>query len=68
MDTTKPDALEDSDVEYAPYQENTQLARYIKNYPRSFTRNPSQALIERPLTLSELTGPLALDQRLGISA
>src|SRR3984957_9818324 len=62
MDATKPA------LEYAPYQEDTQLARYIKNYPRSFTRNPSQPLIERPLTLSELTGPLALDHRLGLSA
>ncbi len=68
MNTTKPDTLEtSSDVEYAPYQDNTQSARYIQRYPRSFTRNPSQPLIERPLTLSELSGPLALDQRLGIS-
>ena len=63
----KPDAAESSEIEYSPYQENTQLARYIKNYPRSFTRNPSQPLIERPLTLSELTGPMALDERLGIT-
>ena len=67
MDTTKPVTVEGSDVEYAPYQEKTQLARYINNYPRSFTRNPSQALIERPLTLSELTGPLALEQRIPLS-
>jgi protocatechuate 3,4-dioxygenase beta subunit len=64
----KPDAAESSEIEYSPYQESTQLARYIKNYPRSFTRNPSQPLIERPLTLSELTGPMALDERLGITA
>jgi protocatechuate 3,4-dioxygenase, beta subunit len=68
MDVTKQDIPETSSVEYAPYDESTQLARYIKNYPRSFTRNPSQPLIERPLTLSELTGPLALHQRLGTSA
>src|SRR5277367_4383930 len=68
MDVIKQDTLETSGVEYAPYDESTQLARYIQNYPRSFTRNPSQPLIERPLTLSELTGPLALQQRLGISA
>jgi protocatechuate 3,4-dioxygenase beta subunit len=68
MDVTKQDVPETSSVEYAPYDESTQLARYIKNYPRSFTRNPSQPLIERPLTLSELTGPLALHQRFEISA
>ena len=47
-------------VEYEPYQESTQLARYIKDYPRSFTRNPSQPLIQRPLSLSERTGPIDL--------
>lgn len=62
----KKDTLETSAVDYAPYGDETQPARYIQGYPRSFTRNPSQALIERPLTLSELTGPLALDKRLGI--
>src|ERR1700733_2220878 len=67
MDTTQQEPLETSEIEYSPYPENTQLARYIQNYPRSFTRNPSQPLIERPLTLSELTGPLGLEQRLGIS-
>ena len=51
-------------VEYSPYEESTQLARYIQHYPRSFTRNPSQPLIQRPLTLSELTGPTGLDRRL----
>src|ERR1700722_15896951 len=68
MDVIKHDTLETSGVEYAPYDESTQLARYIDNYPRSFTRNPSQPLIERPLTLSELTGPIGLEHRLGISS
>ncbi len=65
MDRTQQEPLEISEIEYSPYQESTQLARYIQNYPRSFTRNPSQPLIERPLTLSELTGPLGIEQRLG---
>jgi protocatechuate 3,4-dioxygenase, beta subunit len=55
------------DVEYEPYQEKTQLARYIENYPRSFTRNPSQPLIRRPLTLSERTGPTELERRLAVN-
>src|SRR5579863_3798186 len=67
MDAIKQHPLETSEIEYAPYLEDTQLARYIKNYPRSFTRNPSQPLIQRPLTLSELTGPVGLDQRLSVS-
>ena len=44
-------------TEYRPYDDKTQLARQIPRYPKSFTRNPSQPLIERPLTLTERTGP-----------
>jgi protocatechuate 3,4-dioxygenase, beta subunit len=57
---------ETTEVEYEPYRENTQLTRYIKDYPRSFTRNPLQPLIHRPVTLSERTGPVELDRRLAI--
>lgn len=64
----KEETLETSEIEYSPYQENTQLARYIQHYPRSFTRNPAQPLIQRPLTLSELTGPTQLERRLEITA
>jgi|SRR5579871_5041253 len=53
-------------VEYRPYDDSTQSLRYIKGYPRSFTRNPSQPLIERPLTLSELSGPFEPERRVEI--
>ncbi len=53
-------------VEYAPYDDETQPERQIKGYPRSFTRTPSQPLIRRPMTLSELSGPTGLDRRLKI--
>lgn len=53
-----------SDIEYLPYDDRTQSLRQINRYPRSFTRNPSQPLIRRPLTLSELTGPTELERRL----
>lgn len=56
------------EVEYEPYEEQTQLARYIQNYPRSFTRNPSQPLISRPLTLTERTGPTGLESRLPVDS
>ena len=49
-------------LEYLPYDDNTQLARRIPGYPRSFTRTPAAPLIRRPLTLSELTGPAGWDQ------
>ena len=51
-------------VEYAPYDDATQIARQIPRYPRSFTRTPAEPLIPRPLTLSEMTGPGGLAQRL----
>lgn len=68
MQEVKPNTSDLSYIEYLPYREDTQLARYIKDYPRSFTRNPSHPLIERPLTLSETTGPLALEQRFGVTS
>ncbi|HEY7334656.1 MAG TPA: protocatechuate 3,4-dioxygenase subunit beta [Bryobacteraceae bacterium] len=52
-------------IRYDPYDDRTQMARQIERYPLSFTRVPSQPLIERPLTLSELTGPAGLERRLG---
>jgi protocatechuate 3,4-dioxygenase beta subunit len=56
--TEKPGSLH-----YRPYDDRTQLARQIPRYPRSFTRTPSQPLIERPLTLSERTGPTGLAEK-----
>ena len=53
-------------VEYAPYDDATQSLRQIPRYPRSFTRNPAQPLIRRPLTLSERTGPADLARRLPV--
>ncbi len=53
-------------MEYRPYDDRTQLARQIPGYPRSYTRTPSQPLIERPLTLSELTGPTGLERKIEI--
>jgi protocatechuate 3,4-dioxygenase beta subunit len=50
---------------YDPYDDRTQMARQIERYPLSFTRVPSRPLIERPLTLSELTGPVGIEERLG---
>jgi protocatechuate 3,4-dioxygenase beta subunit len=55
-----------SSFEYLPYDDGTQLARQIEGYPRSFTRTPSQPLIGRPTTLSELTGPTGLERKLKI--
>ena len=45
-------------LRYEPYDERTQLARYIDRYPLSFKRTPLAPLIARPLTLSERTGPV----------
>ena len=56
--------LSQTHPQYAPYDDRTQADRQIPRYPKSFTRVPSRPLIERPLTLSELTGPIGLAQRL----
>jgi protocatechuate 3,4-dioxygenase beta subunit len=56
----------DERIEYSSYDDRTQIARQIPGYPRSLTRTPAQPLIERPLTLSELTGPTGLERRLKI--
>jgi protocatechuate 3,4-dioxygenase, beta subunit len=49
--------------EYSPYDDRTQMFRQIEDYPPSFTRVPSAPLIRRPLTLSELTGPIELTHK-----
>ena len=46
---------------YDPYDDATQVARYIDRYPLSFKRTPLAPLVPRPLTLSEQTGPAPAD-------
>jgi len=50
-----------SETEYQPYDDRTQVARYIDRYPLSFKRTPLAPLVPRPLTLSERTGPVGLE-------
>ena len=47
------------EIDYQPYDDQTQLARYIDRYPLSFKRTPTASLIRRPLTRTERTGPVA---------
>jgi protocatechuate 3,4-dioxygenase, beta subunit len=56
----------ESQVAYFPYEDNTQTAREIEGYSRTLTRTPLKALVKRPLTLSELTGPTGLEGKLKI--
>lgn len=49
--------------EYSPYDDRTQTLRQIDKYDASFTRVPAAALIHRPITLSEQTGPTELPRR-----
>ena len=56
-----------ADEVYSPYDDRTQILRQIQGYPRSFTRVPASSLVERSLTLSELTGPTGLERRLALS-
>jgi protocatechuate 3,4-dioxygenase beta subunit len=52
-----------SDYEYSVYDDRTQMLRQIEKYNPSFTRVPESPLIRRPLTRSELTGPVELPRR-----
>ena len=49
-----------------PRDERTQPARIIPGYPQTPLRNPKQPLVQRPLTLSELTGPLEVARRVNL--
>jgi protocatechuate 3,4-dioxygenase beta subunit len=51
------------EIEFSPYDDRTQMLRQIEDYPPSFTRVPAATLIQRPLTLSERTGPVELVRR-----
>jgi len=47
-----------------PVEDLTQPARLVAGYPQTFVRTPAQPLVRRPLTLSELTGPVEPQRRL----
>ncbi len=49
---------------YRPYDDATQPAMVIPGYRETFVRVPKQPLFQRPLTLTELTGPTRLAQKL----
>ena len=50
-----------SETDYQPYDDRTQVARYMDRYPLSFKRTPLAPLVPRPLTLSERTGAVGLE-------
>jgi protocatechuate 3,4-dioxygenase beta subunit len=54
------------ETQYHPYDPKTQLAHYIERYPLSFKRMPLAPLAERPLTLTELTGPSGIGRGLPV--
>lgn len=51
-----------------PIVAGTQPTRIVEGYPQTARRTPSRALLRRPLTLSELTGPLDLSSRLAATS
>jgi protocatechuate 3,4-dioxygenase, beta subunit len=60
-----PGSLEPQIV-YLPYEDDTQTAREIEGYPRTLTRTPLKPFVNRPLTLSEITGPIGLERKLNL--
>src|SRR3569832_2107641 len=51
---------------YDLYDDRTQSLRYIDRYPKSFLRTPKEPLIQRPLTLTELTAPVDIAKQLNV--
>ena len=56
-----------ADKAYEPYEDRLQSRHRVPGYTRTFSRTPDAPLIPRPLTLTELTGPIGLDRRLPAS-
>ncbi len=57
MDRSLPDS-------FAPYDDRTQPAMQVDGYKETQVRVPKKAQYKRPVTLSEITGPLNLRQKL----
>ena len=51
-------------VTYAPFDDATQPAMTIAGYRETYVRVPKQPLFKRPLTLTEITGPTRIAQKL----
>ncbi len=51
-------------VRYAPFDDATQPAMTIAGYRETYVRVPKQPLFKRPLTLTEITGPTRIAQKL----
>ena len=49
---------------FAPYDDRTQPAMQVEGYKETLVRVPRQAFYRRPITLSEITGPLNLSRKL----
>jgi len=50
--------------QFSPYDAATQPAALVPDYKETLTRNPARALIARPATLTEITGPTHLARKL----
>jgi len=49
---------------FEPYDERSQPARKVDGYKETFVRVPNQPAYKRPATLSDITGPMNLAQKL----
>ena len=56
-----------ADTIYQPYTDSKQTPHRVQGYARTFTRTPD-AFVERPVTLTERTGPLGVEQRLAVGS
>ena len=64
MTATRPRA--DLAQQFVPYDERMQPTPKIVGYKETQIRSPNQPLLKRPVTLSEITGPLDLASKLSV--
>ena len=57
-----------ADTIYQPYDDGNQTPHRVQGYARTFSRTPDAPFVERPLTLTERTGPIGVGQRLDVGS
>lgn len=57
-----------ADTIYQPYDDSSQTPHRVQGYARTFSRTPDAPFVERPVTLTERTGPIGVEQRLAVGA
>jgi protocatechuate 3,4-dioxygenase, beta subunit len=57
-----------ADTIYKPYDDSNQAPHRVQGYARTFSRTPDARFVERPMTLTERTGPIGVEHRLAVGS